>query len=453
MTDAKTDIITLDIESFADKGVAVARLEGRVVFVPFAAPGDKILARYTKQKRSYAQASLVEILTPSPLRTQPRCDYYGRCGGCSWQHLGYQAQLRGKAESFAGFCATRLGIDKKTILAPIASPCEYGYRNRVALGVAPGKNAIVVGFKLPRSRELISIKRCPVLTEELNAVLEKLETALNPHSTAIREAMLSTIKLQQDATGAIWPVFEFQRRPANMLLHALSATAAKLGLSPLYIRVGKAHRLIRADGKDTGGARMPFTLGPFPASGDRGEDANELKMGVPVGGFVQANSGVNCGLAQAVYTDISRFSGREVLDLYCGSGNFTLPLALQAKGVTAVELARESIQTLKENALANGLDNIRALCGQAERLCIELSSQGYSPDYCLIDPPRSGAAEVLHAVAKMKPERIAYVSCAPPTLVRDLQQLSQEGYSIESLRIADMFPQTAHVEALAFLTR
>jgi 23S rRNA (uracil1939-C5)-methyltransferase len=238
-----------------------------------------------------------------------------------------------------------------------------------------------------------------------------------------------------------------------MLLHALSATAAKLGLSPLYIRVGKAHRLIRADGKDTGGARMPFTLGPFPASGDRGEDANELKMGVPVGGFVQANSGVNCGLAQAVYTDISRFSGREVLDLYCGSGNFTLPLALQAKGVTAVELARESIQTLKENALANGLDNIRALCGQAERLCIELSSQGYSPDYCLIDPPRSGAAEVLHAVAKMKPERIAYVSCAPPTLVRDLQQLSQEGYSIESLRIADMFPQTAHVEALAFLTR
>jgi 23S rRNA (uracil1939-C5)-methyltransferase len=222
---------------------------------------------------------------------------------------------------------------------------------------------------------------------------------------------------------------------------ALGAFAAARGLCGASVQAGRKETLAPLS---SGSLRMPFSVTVAGRS---------LSLGVSPGGFVQANPGVNELLIDEVIGLAELYRGRAVLDLYCGAGNFTLPLACFASEVAAVEGYPPAAEDARKNADANALGNVRALAAPAARAASELGAEGFRPHFALLDPPREGAPEAVEPLVALGPEWILYVSCSPPTLARDLGALAGRGYRVEWARAADMFPQTAHVEALVLLRR
>ena len=420
--------VTVNLTRVADKGVAMGRSEeGKNIFLPFGAPGDIVRARLTKEKKRFAEGFIEEILTPSPKRRAPRCRHFTRCGGCSWQHLEYQTQLAGKAASFEGFTRSRLGIPpaeaEGIFLPPIPSPLEYGYRNRATLQISGDR----VGFALPSSHRIFSLEECPVLSP---AVEKRAVTAAqNPHLLKGLERLL----LQVDSEGKCWAVAT-GRIDASKKVELLAA----LDLEALYLGDGTNKPAIIAG--DAG--RMTFA----------GEDGVEVK--VTPGGFVQANEGVNSALRELVKRLSAHYTGEEVLDLYSGAGNFTLPMAKAAKRVRAVEGYSPAVEDLILSAKEMKLDNIEALSSPVEVFLSKGETSALPrPSFVLIDPPRAGAPGLAPKIFSLGPQTILYTSCSPPTLIRDIAAFREEGYHLSGVGAADMFPQTAHLEAFALLTR
>jgi 23S rRNA (uracil1939-C5)-methyltransferase len=420
--------LILEISAVADQGMALARHGEKVVFIPYGAPGDTAGVVLREEKKNYCTGEIVRLLHPSPLRAAPLCRHYGRCGGCSWQHLRYDAQLAGKNESFRGFSSKRLRLSDDPFLPPVGSPREYGYRNRAALQIDE-KHPGVAGFAIRRSHDIFSLEDCPILRETLRKAAVKVPVFLgnNKHR-------LTRIELQEDLGGSIFGVLYGGKTTPSFMLEL----AAELGLSGILHRDG-------GEGFFTGGKRLMDFSKSWPEG--------FLKIGVTPGNFVQANPEVNFALIDCVRELKPLFEGKTVLDLYCGAGNFTLPLALAAKKVYAVEGYGPSASDASRNALENGLGNVEVIHSPVARALRNPPLSELRPAFCLLDPPRAGCADALPSLAHLSPPVIAYVSCSPPTLVRDLATLQTLGYRTALLRMADMFPQTAHAESFAVLAK
>lgn len=433
---------TLRMSALADGGTALGHLEGKVVFVPLAAPGDRVEVAIVREKPRYAQARLLRVLEPSPLRREPDCPHFGVCGGCQWQHLSYSGQLAGKVESFRGFLESRLGqADANVFRDPLAAPGEWGYRNRAGLKVRSAGDRVLLGYFARGTHRLVPIARCPILEPPLQKFLPRLRDFLQGFPPA--RGALPQVDLQADGAGGLWTVFHFLRAPTAAERRHLCVFLAATGVAGASLQTGRKHTLVPlwAGGPDP---RMPFRL----RAGER-----EVTLGVSPGGFVQANGTVNQALVDEVLRLGALHAGRDALDLYCGAGNFTIPLALGARSVVGIEAYPPAARDAAANAAANGLDNVRILpCGADEGLRI-LAAEGFRPDFALLDPPREGALEALPLLAELAPAHILYVSCAPPTLARDLGILHARGYRPEWILPADMFPQTSHLESATLLRR
>jgi 23S rRNA (uracil1939-C5)-methyltransferase len=300
-------------------------------------------------------------------------------------------------------------------------------------------NEVLVGFFAQGSHRLVPVAICPVAHPAICNLLAPLRDFLQGFPPA--RGFVPQVDLQIDGHDRPWAVLHLLRPLTGEQKRDLRAFFGANGAAGVHLQAGRKQTLAPLAG-ETVPPRMPFTV----TAGDR-----ELALDVTPGGFVQANPAVNQKLVDELVVLTPGYVGRPALDLYCGAGNFTLPLAVRASEVAGIEDYPPAARDAGANAGRNGLPRVRVLGEPARPGLATLAAEGFRPDFALLDPPREGAAEVVGPLADLAPEQILYVSCAPPTLARDLKAFTGRGYRIEWTRIADMFPQTAHVESLTLL--
>ncbi|HJQ22412.1 MAG TPA: class I SAM-dependent RNA methyltransferase [Blastocatellia bacterium] len=400
------DRIEVNTERLAYGGDAIAHHQGLTVFVPLAAPGERLRVRVVERKKNYARAIIEAIVEPSPQRRAPLCAHFGDCGGCQLQHLNYDAQLAAKA-AFIRDALTRIGkIDWPHDIAVLhADEVSYRARAQVKLerGRGPSDQPLRVGFNRAASTAVCDVVACPVLVPELDAALAHLR------------------EMASNATRA--------------------ARAGLLDLREIEMAAG-----------DDGVAVAP-KVSDLPAGTIR-RTINGLTYQFSPTTFFQGNALLLEALTAEALDD---YAGRLAIDLYAGVGLFTLPLARRFERVISVESDNEAARFARQNITANQIVNVKAQHARVEQWLADFAAQrtveSAPVDLLLLDPPRTGAAAALAGMIAVQPARIVYVSCDPPTLARDLRRLLDAGYTLDRVTGVDLFPQTYHVETVAHLIR
>ncbi len=425
---------TVRIERLSHEGRGVAHRAGKTVFVAGALPGETVLLGREFRHRRFDEADLAEVLTPAPERVVPECPHFGICGGCALQHLNASAQLAMKQASLLDNLERLAGLKPQTVWAPLEGP-PYGYRRRARLGMryVRAKDRVVVGFREANGRYVTDSRVCPILVspgDKLPAVLAELIGGLD----AAHE-----LPQVEFAAGDVAAALVFR-----VLGELTTADARRL------IAFGREHDL--AIWVQTGGPDTLCLLNGAPLLGYGLPDFDVMLHFLPTD-FVQVNGPVNRALVAAAITRLAIAPGERVLELYAGIGNFSLALARRAGKVTTVEGAETLVRRARANAAANGESNIEFHCADLETPAADASWLAGPCDAVLLDPPRSGALALVPQLVRLAPRRILYVSCHPATLARDARALTENGYRLEAAGVVDMFPQTAHAEAMALFTR
>ncbi|MDI6728726.1 MAG: class I SAM-dependent RNA methyltransferase [Thermodesulfovibrionales bacterium] len=409
---------TFKAELPAYGGLCIAKWKGKVVFIKNTIPGETIEARLEEERKDYYTASTTKILEPSPDRIEPNCKFFGLCGGCQFQHISYQRQIKLKEEILKD-SLKRLGKIDIELSKPLIYDNQWHYRYRGQFKVLQGK----IGFYREKTREVIDIDGCPLMTEEINEYLLKVRGILknSEHLHAISEVHIS----HGDEAVALIKT----RGKQPLKLDGLAPAFLHSGFSGVFIDSGEK-RLLKY-----GNHYIIF-------------DLEGLKYTISPMSFFQSHWRLNQAVVGFVKDNLQPLKGKRVLDLYSGAGNFSLPISLDVGEVIAVEESPFAIEDGKRNLQINGIKNCRFIRSSIEGLNIKDSI-----DIIILDPPRLGLTNAaMDKILAMVPERIAYVSCNPATLARDLRKLLAK-YEIESIRMIDFFPQTYHIESLAFLRK
>lgn len=423
---------TMCIDSMAYGGKGVGRRhDGKVVFVAGVIPGERVSVSVEREHKGYVEARVLEILEPSASRERPPCPYFMECGGCDWQHVEYSRQVALKNEVLKEQL-TRKGVGAGTVEAPVPSPLSVGYRCHATLRCVPTGDRRL-GFFRRHSNEVVAVDRCMVLNRRLQDFMRDMNGLLMSGRFEIIEAM------EVHAPGQDVIVRATLDRPAGQgIKNRLKSIYQGLGLRGFsYVSPGSHGReYILGE---------PFTTYPVVVHG------REILLASSLGGFVQANIDVNRALIDEV---IEKASGsRTLLDLYSGAGNFGIPLSMFAERVVAVEQDELLVEAGMYLARVNGSSRIRFVHADAATALRRFGCTGRRFDAVVLDPPRDGAREVVELLCSMHEGLIIYVSCNPSTLARDLGTLVQGGFSVKSVRLFDMFPQTFHIESLTVLER
>ena len=423
-------------------GAGFGRVEGKACFVQLTAPGDEVLVRVVKEKRSFLEGELVELSTPSPLRVEPPCPVFGLCGGCNWQYLPYEEQLNQKGEIFAGTLG-RIGRVADDCLLPVApSAKRYGYRSRIQLKLSLEKGVPALGFFRTGSHRVVDLPfGCAIADPLLNRMAAELRAVLTglPQTAAIPQIDLA---IGDDGQG-IAVVHYAGKSPAELIARLLADRSGLPSVTGLFVRSGSKAQIEAVFGIDALNYGIPADLVP-------GSRPMRLRFGR--GGFSQVNYPQNLQLIRTVLT-WGGFTGRErVLDLYCGNGNISVPVAPQVAELVGVEGYAPSIDDARSNARDNGVTNASFQVCDALTAVRGFVKRGERFDLVILDPPRAGA-ESVGEIAGLKARKILYVSCDPATLARDLAILGGLGYRVTRSQPVDMFPQTFHLESVTELVR
>ncbi|MEW6740197.1 MAG: class I SAM-dependent RNA methyltransferase [Nitrospirota bacterium] len=413
---AENKVITLKAELPAYGGLSIGKWKGKVVFIKNTIPGETIEAKLEEERKDYYTASTTKILEPSPDRIEPNCKFFGPCGGCQFQHISYQRQIKLKEEILKD-SLKRLGKIDIELSKPLIYDNPWHYRYRGQFKVLQGK----IGFYREKTREVIDIDGCPLMTEEINEYLLKVRGILknSEHLHAVSEVHIS----HGDEAVALIKT----RGKQPLKLDGLAPAFLHSGFSGVFIDSGEK-RLLKY-------GNHYITL-----------DLEGLKYTISPMSFFQSHWRLNQAVVGFVKDSLQPLKGKRVLDLYSGAGNFSLPISLDVGEVIAVEENPFAIEDGKRNLQINGIKNCRFIRSSIEGLNIKDSI-----DIIILDPPRLGLTNAaMDKILAMVPERIVYVSCNPTTLARDTKKLFA-AYELESIRMIDFFPQTYHIESLAFL--
>ena len=431
----------LDITALAHGGDGVARLEdGRVAFVRDACPGDRVRAEILQDKDRFVRARSVEVLVPSADRVEPPCPYFERCGGCQWQHVSYDAQLRAKRSSVADALTRIGGQDPDRVLEPVASPAEYGYRNKIELTVgwdpdAGAGRGMSLCYSERGSDELVPVESCLLLPERWASAPRALTGAMRylwgRDGLPVQRVGLRVSESTDDVELDLWgPPGSLPRsRVARVLQDAVDART----VARVLVREDVKRRRIR--GTEVLAGRGFWT-----------ERLAGLSFAVTPPSFFQVNTAAAGALVAAVLEAIEGRGG-PILDAFAGVGTFSVPAAVAGHDVIAVEREKSALHDLQRNLEAAGADAL-VIPGDVAYALDELEPI----DTAVVDPPRSGMSpDALAAIVSLEPGRIVYVACDPATLARDVRLLQESGYGLTSARPIDLFPQTYHVETVALL--
>ena len=444
----KNDVFTLDITDVTSEGFGIGHYGGMAVFVPFTAVGDKAKVTAVKVKPNYAYGKMLEILSPSEDRTEVDCPYFYRCGGCAFRHISYKSELEIKLRR-VDETLRRIGGAEIRCGGIVGANTPDGYRNKAQFPFSENAQA---GFFAPRSHRVIPIKNCALLPEVLNGISECVsafckEYSIPVYSEKTHTGLLRHLYIREGAvSGEIMAVLVINDNTLPSAEKLVCRLKALLGdrLKSLQININK---------KDTNvilGDENKVIYGePY---------INDTLCGVKVRLSPFTFYQVNHGMAEKLYEKAAEYAAPEdksVIDLYCGAGTIGLSMAKKAKRVTGVEIVPEAVEDARRNAEACGIKNANFICGDAASAAIELHRRGETADVVILDPPRKGCdSALLETVANgFSPEKIVYVSCDPATLARDIKILSSLGYNAEEYTVFDMFPRTAHCEAVCKLLR
>lgn len=410
----------LDVERLTFGFDALAHVEGRVVFVPYAAPGDVVEAEPTERRRDWLRVRVERVVAPGPARVLPGCPAFPACGGCQWQHVAPDAQRAAKREVVVEQLRRVAGLTDVDVLRTLAARDAFGYRARVSL-VAEGRR---LGYHRARSHALVEVDACPIADPVVSAHL----------GTARAWAAALRVPLRRVTVSAA---------PGGVVL--VAATDGPAGDRDVATTEEFLVRRPAVRGAVLRGGGTRRVVGD-PAV--RVEVEPDLALEIPADAFTQVNPAGN-RLLVATVLGFGGFGPNErVLDLYCGAGNFTLPLARRGVRVHGVERDAVAVAAAEANAARLGLAGARFTCAPVARA---LATATDAWDAIVLDPPRAGAADVLGALAGLRAPRVLYVSCDPATLARDLRTLAAHGYRVARAQPVDLFPQTFHVEIVADL--
>ncbi|MDD9892747.1 MAG: 23S rRNA (uracil(1939)-C(5))-methyltransferase RlmD [Gammaproteobacteria bacterium] len=430
--------LEVQIEDLTHEGDGVCRIDGKATFVHGALPGEKVMAKPVRRFRSYDEADLVEVLEASDERVEPRCEVFGTCGGCSMQHLAEDKQIARKQQILLDNLE-RLGkVAPKEVLEPLRSSA-WGYRRKARLGVKSvfGKGRVLVGFRERSAPYITDTKQCEILAEPVGQLLMPLSEMIEKLSIASRLPQIE-VAIGDNATALVFRILEDLTDADREVLLAF----------------GKEHNVqmwLQTKGPDT--------VHPMPEQGDVEPlyyeiPAFDVKVEFLPSDFTQINPEINRQMVPKALELLQVEQGHNVLELFSGLGNFTLPLAKQAAKVVTVEGDDGLVKRAHENALRQGFDNVETHVGNLFEDQSDMAWSKGKYERVLLDPARSGADEILPTVAATGAERIVYVSCHPGTLSRDAGILVNEfGYTLEAAGVMDMFPHTAHVESIALFVK
>lgn len=417
----------LTIERLANDGRGIAFLEGRTWFVAGSLAGEEVEARVLGAHGKVVEARTERVLQPSAMRRPALCAHFGRCGGCSVQHVPHDEQLALKQRMLAEQLQRVANVAPDEWAAPLTG-AELGYRRRARIAVrwdAKGKR-LDVGFRAAASQDIVAIEQCPVLVQPLQPLMTQLPAVLRRFS---KPQVLGHVELFSGTAVAV------------LVRHVAPLGDGDLTILKELCQSHDAQLWLHGDGEPQPvepSHELGFHLAPW-----------NLTLAYRPGDFVQVNAAVNSAMIEQALQWLAPQADERVLDLFCGLGNFALPLAQTAREVVAVEGVATMVERAADNATRNGLHNVAFFQADLSQPLSDASwaAQGFSA--VLLDPPRDGAFEVVRKLKAMGAQRLLYVSCNPATLARDTVELIQQGYRLKRAGILDMFPQTAHVEAMA----
>ena len=431
--------LTCDIVDLIHDGRGVGRPDGKTCFIQGALPGETVEFRRHNQKRNYDEAHVVEIISASESRVEPQCKHFPRCGGCTLQHLEHGAQIAFKEQQLLD-SLQRSGMPPKTLLPALSGP-EWAYRRRARLAVQRAKDGnVLLGFHNPGSRRIEPISECHVLAEPLAAIAVGLPEWLTAFPPGIRLFEVELLSADNGLAIAI----EASRVPSAtelaQMLATLSACIADAASAQLWWKASNQSTFSRLD---AGSEALEIAL------------IDDVKLQVQPGQFVQVNGEINRQMIDQVLSLLrTKKSDRKSLavDLFCGTGNFSLPLAAHFDRVVGIEGLEGLVRSATENAQRNNLSNVEFMVSDLSDWA-GMRKLKEKIDLVLLDPPRNGAAGVMPWIVKAKPKQVIYISCHPSTMVRDAKLLTEAGYSLSAAGVMDMFPHTAHVEAIALFEK
>jgi 23S rRNA (uracil1939-C5)-methyltransferase len=454
-----------EIVDISSEGKSVAKVDGMVIFVDGGVPGDVADVMITRKKNNYAEGHVVTLKQASPNRLQPKCEHFGNCGGCKWQHMNYETQLFFKQKTVAD-ALTRIGhLDISTLKPIFANKESYFYRNKLEFSFSDKKwltneevksgveidNRNALGFHIPKMFDkILDIKNCYLQEEPSNSIRNEIRDFANKHGLTFfgvrdKTGLLRTLMIRSSSNGELMVLIQFfENQPENieLLLNHLKTK---------FPQITSLQYVINQKGNDT---LQDLDIITFYGRDHIFEEMEGLKFKISAKSFYQTNSPQAYELYK-ITLDLCGLTGNEVVyDLYTGTGTIANFVAKKAKQVVGVEYVEDAVIDAKNNSEFNGITNTLFYAGDMKDVLNEafIAKHG-KPDVIITDPPRAGMHEdVVRVLLKAAPKKIVYVSCNPATQARDLAMMIEQ-YEIKEIQPVDMFPQTAHVENVVLLVR
>jgi len=438
----KEGIFEAQIISLSHDGRGIAKVDGKTTFIPFTLPNEVVMFEYTFSKAKFDEGKVVEYISKSPNRVDPVCKHFEICGGCSLQHMSPTAQITHKQETLLNQLKyIGEGVEPETVLEPLLSANTEGYRNKARLGVryVTKKEKVLVGFRERNGRFLAEIEKCIILNPLVGEKLPEISKFIEGLSIYNQIAQLE--------------VAIDDNRPAIIIRHLEPFTNEDLESIKAFAGEHDYWIYLQSKGPDTvfrlypEQSIEPVKLNYSPVDG--------INIGFEPGDFTQVNNDINKQMIQKAIKLLEINKDDSIIDLFCGLGNFTLPLSQFAKTVIGVEGEQTMVNRAIETAENNDIKNVKFY---AANLFESFEDKEWFSDFeynkMLLDPPRAGALEVCESIEKFDVERIVYISCSTATLARDAGILvNQKGYKLISAGVMDMFPHTMHVESIAVFVK
>lgn len=428
LTSQKLTVTVTKLDAF---GQGVANHKGKTIFVKSALPDETVDIQLTEDKKNYAKAKVIKYHNYSQQRVKPKCQYYTKCGGCELQHISSELQQQAKYEALIKLLSKETGALLEDNPPDIVADQPYHYRRRARLAINLVKGELFIGFRQPESSQIINIEHCPVLVEQLDALLIPLQSCLRQIK---QKKALGHIELIAVDSGIIL-----------VLRHTMPLTEQD---SRLLIQFAEVHHIslyFHGDNlRHASGSKEHYYL------------INQLKLTFSPLDFIQVNNRINQKMIEKALAWLDVSANDNILDLFCGMGNFSLPIATNCQSVTGIEGVEALVEKAKFNTKLNK-DKVKAktqffTCNLEDKQQFSLWNQTIF-DKVLLDPARAGAYNATEEIIKISPSKIVYISCNPATLARDCKLFIKEGYNIAKIAILDMFPQTKHIESMLMLTR
>ena len=444
------DPLQVSIETATIDGSGVARVDGQVVFVPGALPGERCSVRIAHVGRSAVFAQLLSVLTPSVHRVEPDCPYFPRCGGCALRHMDYEQELALK-QTHVQSCLTRIGGQTISALPITGAAQTDDYRNKVQFPVQEQDGRPVAGFFSGKTHRVIPVRHCRIQPDCADAIRGAVLAWMEQYHIRAYD--------EQTHTGYIRHIYIRFGAESGQILVCIVANCAQLPKKKQLVAALLAAEpgittIVFSPNTKKGNTVLGTEFHPLYGDGTITDTLCGLQFRLSAPAFYQ----VNHAQAERLYekaVQLAGLTGNEtVLDLYCGTGTITLCLARHAKKAIGVEIVPQAIEDAKFNAAQNGMENAEFFCMDAGQAAKMLADRRTRPNVIVVDPPRKGvSADVIEAIGTMAPQRVVYVSCDPATLARDLKLLTAAGYTLQTAEAFDLFPRCAHVETVVLLSK